>query len=150
MTTAAGNPYSPPRAEVRDAGASRLLAARPLQIVQAAALSAVSMFIGIVSAAIPYSSAPAQMLVETGIWACVIVAGILIIAALLRGRHWARVVYAAVTIVGVLGIPLEWSARPSGALALDIVSLVLAVIVVFLVFTKPGSLWFKYTREQRA
>ena len=150
MTVAAGNPYSPPKAEVRDAGRSRLPAARPLQIVLAAVLSAVSLFIGVVSGAIPYSSEPEQMLVETGIWACVTAAGLLITAALLRGRHWARVMYAVVTIAGVLGIPLEWSARPFGALALDIVSLALAGVVLFLVFTKPGSLWFDDTREQRA
>ena len=148
MTTA-GNPYSPPKAQVRDASDARPLGERPQQIAFAIALSSISLLIGVVSGAVPYSAEPVQRAVETGIWALVIAAGIMINLAVWRGRNWARVVYAVLTVLALLGIPLELSARPAAALALDIVSLVLAVVVLYLLFTGPGSVWFKDTREQR-
>ena len=143
----AGNPYSPPKAHVRDAIDAGRLAERPLQITLAIVLSSVSLLIVVVSAALPYSSQPVQQAIETGLWALVIAAGVVDNLAVWRGRNWARVVYAVVTVLGLLNVLLELSARPAASVALDLVSLVLAGGVVYLLFTKPGSLWFKDARE---
>jgi len=150
MTAAADNPFSPPKAEVEDARRTRLLAERPQQVVYATALVWLSFATGLVSELFPSSAPPLPLPVQVFAWgfACAVTA--LVNVGVWRGRHWARVTYALLEFLGIAGVPLSLAARTVVSVALESFGLALGLVVVYLLFTKPGSLWFKYTGEQRA
>jgi hypothetical protein len=149
MTTAADNPFSPPKAEVRDAPATRLLAERPKRVVYATALLWISFAIGVVAELFPSSEPPVPWAVEAGTWAFIVAVATLVNMGVWRGRHWARVAHAVLEVLGIFSVPLLVSTRSLASIALNVVSMLLGAVVLYQVFTKPGSLWFKYIRDPR-
>lgn len=62
-----------------------------------------------------------------------------------RGRNWARIAYLIFTIVGLLIVDFELT-RPEASVIENILSgvcLILDIAAMVLVFTRPGSAWFK-------
>jgi len=70
--------------------------------------------------------------------------------AMWRGRNWARIVFlifsilSVLTFVQVLGQGVQATLTE---LVLFVVSTVLDVMVSYLLFTKPGALWFRPAQQ---
>ena len=143
------SPYSPPEAGVGDAGPARLLGTRPYQVVQAIALLWISTTLGFFSSLSENDES----------WATLILAALVMLAVtvvlsvgLWRGRNWGRVAYLILVTASLAQFLSLWgiSERPKIEVALEAVSFVADTGSFFLVFTAPGSLWFRYTRQERA
>jgi hypothetical protein len=66
--------------------------------------------------------------------------------AMWRGRNWARIVFLILSVISVVGFVLElWETLSSTVIeiALTVASTALDVVVSYLLFTKPGALWFR-------
>ena len=143
MTT--DNPYSPPNADLGDAGPSRRLGIRPHQIAQAIALLWVSTTCGFFAS----FSQSAQSRVTLILAALVMLAVTAVLSVgLWRGRNWARMLYVILVAVSLAEFLASWGTveRPAVEVALEAVSFVADAGSFFLVFTAPGSSWFRDTR----
>ena len=144
------NPYSPPEADIGDGDRARLLRSRPSQIVQAIALLWLSASLGLWAGLLQAQrvqdgiDAIVVMVVET-----LILLGVLSFA-IWRGRNWGRILYVVLVALSLAAFLDTWGAeQPTVDVAIEAVSFVADAGSFFLMFTKPGSLWFSYTREQR-
>ena len=138
------NPYSPPTAEVRDARGVRLLAERPRRIVQATALLWISLVLGLASVWFESQTDPLPFPAMLALLALVLTLSVVINVAVWRGRNWARILYAVLTVMAIGLFPFDLATRSSVSIALDVVAYAIDAVIVFLLFTKPGSLWFRY------
>lgn len=142
------NPYEAPKSDVRDVEPERLVSNRPRQIVHATLSFWLSVLISV-----PFLGWEADGAAETVVLivSATVLVGVLVLMAVVnvamwRGRNWARVVFlvfsvlSAVTFVLTLGELLKHTAIHMASV---VVSTVLDVVVSYLLFTKPGSLWFK-------
>jgi hypothetical protein len=70
----------------------------------------------------------------------------LLIVFISKGKNWARITFLVLFILGSLpSIPLvlgEFTRSPVLG-AFSLVQIVLQVIALYIVFTKPGAVWFK-------
>lgn len=70
----------------------------------------------------------------------------LLIVFISKGKNWARITFLVLFILGSLpSIPLvlgEFTRSPVLG-AFSLVQIVLQVVALYMVFTKPGGLWFK-------
>jgi hypothetical protein len=143
------NPYSPPKAAVRDRPAVPVLLERPKHITVAIWLLWTSLAFGIPLGYFDYlrvedEEYSALSLVMGGVF---LVIGILLNIFITRRHNWARVVYVALVAISLAFVPFlvtEWVDHPFYEVALTVATIVLDVIVVYLLFTKPGSLWFRF------
>jgi hypothetical protein len=62
-----------------------------------------------------------------------------------RGRNWARIVYLVFTVIGLMFIAFEPSDLEASLIerVLDGLGMFLDIAAMVLVFTRPGSTWFK-------
>ena len=69
--------------------------------------------------------------------------------ALWRGRNWGRMVYLILVALSFTAFLASWGVteRPAVEVALEAVSFAADAGCFFLLFTQPGSLWFRYARE---
>jgi hypothetical protein len=143
------NPYQPPEADVRDTPPARLVAERPRQILHAIALLWISGGLGLAAGLLEARRAPDF----GGVMAflSIVVFGMVAVltVGLWRGRHWARAVYAVLVALSLMTFVSTWGTaeRPGFEVALEAVSFVADGGSFWLLFTKPGSLWFRYARE---
>jgi lysylphosphatidylglycerol synthetase-like protein (DUF2156 family) len=144
------NPYSPPEADIGDGDRARVLRARPSQIVQAIALLWISASLGLWAGLLQAqrgqdaTDAIVVMVVET-----LVLLGVLTFA-IWRGRNWGRILYVFLVALSLAAFLDTWGTeQPTVDVALEAVSFVADAGAFFLMFTKPGSLWFTYTREPR-
>jgi hypothetical protein len=138
------NPYSPPTSRVEDAGRARLVARRPRQIVLATALLWIAFALDMLALyrEVQRSAdaiSPAGALVVGTLSAFAVAVNV----SVWRGRNWARVVYAVLTILAFVMVSLDPATADR---ALHGVTMVIGAGVLCLLFTKPGSLWFRYSR----
>jgi hypothetical protein len=150
----AHNPYSPPTAELRDAGPSRLLAERPRQVAYSTALLTTSLVLSVPMVHWESRRNAQTWILELAVLAFLLVFATVIIRSIWQGRNWARMLYTVVTVLGILALPFQdtndsvLDVAPSTAeVAMDVVGWALDVPVFYLLFTKPGSLWFRHARE---
>jgi hypothetical protein len=144
-----GNPYSPPRAEVRDAARERLVAQRPPQVVRATALLWLGLILSLVSIGWAYRRSPAPWPTMIGTVSIGVALSIVQIVGIWRGQNWARLMSVVIAALEIIVFPEGLARQPVLSIVLDSLTVVLELVVLFFVFTKPGALWFKYTREQR-
>jgi hypothetical protein len=146
------NPYSPPTATVRDAKGVRLIAERPRQIVHATALLWISFVIGMASAWVQSQTNPEPLppLAMVALLAFALTLSIVINVAVWRGRNWARILYAILTVIAIVSLPFDLATSSGVSIAMDAIAYVLDAVIVFLLFTKPGSLWFRYASDRPA
>jgi hypothetical protein len=143
------NPYQPPEAEVRDAPPRRLVAARPRQIVQAIALLWVSTSLGVASGYLEAQRSPDPWASVAVMLLTMLVLLAVLTVMLWRGRNWARLTYLILVALSLASLISSWGIveRPAIEVALEAVSFVADAGSFFLMFTKPGSLWFQYAAE---
>jgi hypothetical protein len=140
--------YAPPATSVADPERVPLLAARPQQVRVAVALLWASFVLGIVAWLLsslrdPETGFSVLVLVITGL---LFAFSVLLNVMVYRGRNWARVVVLVfVALAGLLLLaPIEEASSPSMAeQVINLVTIALECVAMFLVFTQPGSLWFK-------
>jgi hypothetical protein len=141
------NPYRPPEAEVGDAGPARVLGTRPRQIVQAIALlwisSGLGLFAGVSEAGESRATLVFVVLVNLAVT-------VVLSLALWRGRNWGRIVYVILVAMSLADFLSSWgiAERPPVEMALEAVSFVADAGSFFLMFTRPGSLWFRYVADR--
>ena len=147
MTT--NNPYDPPQADLGDAGPARALGARPHQIVQAIALLCISGSLGLLSSLSESAESSAAVAIAVLVMLTVTV---VLSVALWKGRNWGRVLYVVLVALSFAELVASWGTaeRPGLSVALEAVSFVADAGSFFLLFTPPGSLWFRYLGEPRA
>jgi hypothetical protein len=144
------NPYSPPTAVVRDARGVRLLAERPRRIVQATTLLWISLVLGLASVWFESQTDPLPFPAMLALLALVLTLSVVINVSVWRGRNWARILYAVLTVMAIGLFPFDLTTRSSVSIALDVVAYAIDAVIVFLLFTKPGSLWFRYASDRPA
>ena len=144
----APNPYSPPRADVRDGAPRPLLAERPPQITLAIALLWIALAL-----AFPLTYLDYRRLEPDERSGFVLIAGVFFALAVLinvyiaRRRNWARMLnlLLAVLAFGLLPFELpELRQQALGEQALNALAYLLELVVLYLLFTRPGSLWFRF------
>lgn len=142
------NKFAPPMAQVADPEPQRLLPERPRQVRLAVALLWLSFVIGIPTWLLGAARNPEHGYEPV---ALVVTALLFAFSALLnlliyKGANWARIVILVFALIGAvfLLLPLD-EPHPPGLLekALYVADLLLQVPALYLLFTAPGSLWFK-------
>jgi hypothetical protein len=144
----ANNPYTPPRSAVRDLGPDRAIAERPKQVTYAIWMLWLTFLVGLPAMVYEYQrSTPTQSSVFVLlIFAVMSVVSIVLIVFIYRGHNWARVLMlvliglALLFFFAILGTYLQYPLLP---LASNIAVIVLDVIALYLLFTRPGRLWFR-------
>ena len=143
------SPYSPPKTEVSDRVPVRALAERPQQVVHAVVLLWLSLLLGIPATVYEHQQTPpgasgAAAILGLVVLLYVVGAGLNIFAA--RGHNWARItllVFSSLAVAMYISMIQQYLERPVLYLALDLVTLVLDWVALYLLFTKPGALWFR-------
>lgn len=140
--------YAPPATEVADPPVVPALPSRPRQVQIAVALLWLSLALGIPEGVLSTRQ------VEGAVMGAVFAVFMLLVFGLIgfinvkvyQGRNWARIVMLVLTALSVLMMlfPSDES-RAQGPLlqGLYLFDVLIEVIAMYLVFSKPGSLWFK-------
>lgn len=140
--------YAPPATEVADPSLVPTLPARPRQVQIAVALLWLSLVLGIPEAAL--STRPIE---GGGAGVALMVVTLLLFGLvgflnlkIYQGRNWARIVVLALTALSVLMMlfsPDEVRAEGPLLQGFYLFDVLIEVVAMYLVFSKPGSLWFK-------
>lgn len=143
--------YAPPATEVADPPVVPALPSRPRQVLIAVALLWLSLVLGIPEAVL------SSRQVEGGAAGAAVAVVMLVIFGLFgfvtvkvyQGRNWARIVMLVLTALSVLAMLFpsdESNAQGPGLQGLYLFDVLIEVVAMYLVFSKPGSLWFKPPR----
>ena len=74
------------------------------------------------------------------------VVGICLNIFVARGHNWARITLLVLSTLATLAFVVlikEYLQDPVGYLALNVVTLIMDVVALFLLFSRPGALWFR-------
>jgi hypothetical protein len=141
------NPYKPPGAKVSDLPPERLLRDRPRQVVQAVRLLWLSLVISLPLMYFEQQRAPDEAGAFMWIFGLVMLT---LVAALYvfvwRGANWARIIFLVLWILTQVWVATTFAQMLQYSLveiALHVVSLAIEALALYLLFTKPGSLWFR-------
>ena len=141
------NPYTPPKSDVKDVGPERLIAERPRQVIHATLLLWVSAVLAVPLMYWEYQRTPEESAPVVLIFAALVLALVIAVNIYVwQGRNWARIIFLALAILSVIiffGMLRDILEYPAVEIVLNIVSLRIDVVVAFLLFTKPGALWFR-------
>jgi len=147
------NRYSPPQAELRDPGPARLVAKRPREVVQATIMLWISLALGLLRTYLELRRDGESWTGALALWGIVVLIAIPVNVAIWRGRNWARLLYAGLTFLAVALFPLSVASEPATGSApapiehaVQAIEFALDLGIVFLLLTKPGSLWFRFAR----
>ena len=139
-------PYEPPKSVVRDAPAEPV--ERPRQVGLAAKCLWASIGIGGILLVLDYRFIAGASSAATAWIVPAAVLGVLALftAAISAGRNWARIVFLVLFVIGALpyfAVLAEMFARSKLTASLSVIQLLLQAAAMYLVFTKPGSAWFR-------
>lgn len=121
---------------------------KPSQIHTAVNLLWASLALGFVKSIMDMQNLGSQALpaFTNFILVSVIAVMALLIVFISKGKNWARVTFMVLFVLGSLpSVPLilgEFTRSPVLG-AFSVVQIVLQVVAFYIIFTKPGSLWFK-------
>jgi hypothetical protein len=141
------NPYAPPTTEVADISPMNKWP-QPRQVYWAVALLWVSLLLGLLAIvlAIEREGGDTAILAWVlGFQLVFVVLAAYLNVCIYRGRNWARITFLVlffISLVIVVFVPNP----PEFTLAervTDVVAVLLDMVAAVLLFTKPGSLWFK-------
>src|SRR5262245_23953709 len=143
----ASNPYTPPKADVKDVGPERALAERPQPVVHAVVLLWASLLLAMPVLYWEQQRSPADTVAVYWGMAMVLVGlSVLVNVFIWRGSNWARILFLVLLVISVLsllGTMDEMLSHPPIEIVLNLVMLAIEAIAVYLLFTKPGALWFR-------
>jgi len=141
------NPYAPPSSEVADLS-SLNRGPKPRQVSFAVGLLWASLLLSLPSLIFSISGESGNSVALAAIIGLVLVIYALVAClniCISRGRNWARFVSLMFVLLG-LGMLVFMPKTPETTAIEQIVSgltTLLDVVAMYLLFTKPGSLWFK-------
>jgi len=144
----AQNPYTPPTAQVKDRGPDRAIDVRPKEVIYAVWMLWLSIPLGIPASVYEYQRAVSQdpnPFVLPFFFAMYAI-GMVLNVFIYRGHNWARLftlIIYILAIVSFFALFNEYLEYPVVPLASNVVVLVLGVIALYLLFTRPGYLWFR-------
>jgi nicotinamide riboside transporter PnuC len=147
------NPYEAPKSDVRDVEPQRLLVERPRQVVHATLSFWVSILISITLIYLESEQAPedpVETVFVTTFLGLILVLMAVANVAMWRGRNWARIVFLILSVLSVVIFVLELRETLKSTvveIVLTVASTALDVMVSYLLFTKPGSLWFRTVQK---
>jgi hypothetical protein len=140
--------YAPPSTEVADPPVVPVLPSRPRQVQVAAALLWLSLILGI-----PEGMLSVRQFDEAGMGAAFAVVMLplfglfgFVTVKIYQGMNWARIVMLVLTALSVLMMLFpSTESRAEGPLlqGLYLLDVLIEVVAMYLVFSKPGSLWFR-------
>jgi uncharacterized membrane protein YhaH (DUF805 family) len=141
------NSYAPPASKVADIPPMNK-GPLPRQVYWAVALVWVTLLLGLPALVLSVE----RTVGDTAMLAGVLVFQLLILAlvaymnvCISRGRNWARFAFLVLTLIGLVVLVLVPN-PPEFTLyerVISILSELIDMVVLVLLFTKPGSLWFK-------
>jgi hypothetical protein len=133
------NPYAPPKSTV-DTPARRAVERRPVQVVWAVCLICVANTLDVLLTILDGPPVPAAFLfliyaieVALAFW-------------IAQGRNWARLAFLVLVALSFVSIPSAFrifAATPTWQQALNSSGVAMFLGAVYLLFTHPGSLWFR-------
>lgn len=127
---------------------------RPKVIDLAVRLSWISLLLGSVYS---ISVAPIISAKENGTAVLIAAVGasvvsILAIVGISNGRNWARILSVFLLVLGLRGATSRLNEvvhGPTVLLVLEIIIYLVDSYVLFLIYSKPGSLWFRFTNDHK-
>jgi len=141
------NPYAPPNAPLADAPEAPPPLPRPVQVRWAVALLSVSLALSVPSTYLQYLRGPRVLADQVALAVTLMLLVLLawVYVRIYRGRNWARIVWLVLFVLGVASYFFpEVGVRPGAAeRGLKLVSLLLELVALYLLFSKPGTLWFR-------
>ena len=144
------NPYSPPKAALRDRPVVPVLAARPPQMTVALWLLWLLIALGLVLSIFEYErweQGPVSFFVTMGLVYALAAALNVFIARRANWARWAFLATVALSFIMLPSIFQEGATYTPTELAIYIVSVVADLIILYLLFTKPGALWFRFRTD---
>lgn len=143
----ATDPYAAPKSRVADKPARRAIETKPKEVHRAVWLLWLCIPIWIPASIYEYfrASVDARSAVAVGL-ALVVLVFLVLLYFINRGHNWARIAFLVITLlsfVAALGQFAELKDYSLVYLGLNIVLLLIDALVIYLLFTRPGSLWFK-------
>ena len=134
-----------PKVEASDAQSEQPIAQRPKQVLYAVVLLCVSLVLHIPSTINGYQAAATNSIIASyiGFMLAMYALAIWVIIYLARGRNWARYVLLVLTVLAFRDFPELYQKFPASQFALRVADQVISVIALWLVFTRPGALWFR-------
>ena len=138
--------YAPPKALVSDPVDERALRHKPLQVRRAATMLWGAWAIGVVNLLFQPGMTRPVGWIGWLILAAIFAFLILLTASISAGHNWARITFLVLFLIGVLpylGLVRQIFAASALFGLLSLVQQLLQVTAMFLVFTPPGSLWFR-------
>lgn len=140
--------YAPPTTEVADTPGVPARPSRPRQVQIAVALLWLSLALGIPEAVLSSRQVEGAAAGVAVTVAMLLIFGLfgLVTVRLHQGRNWARIVMLVLTALSVVTMLFpsdESSAQGPLLQGLYLFDVLIEVIAMYLVFSKPGSGWFK-------
>ena len=129
-------------------------AKRPEVIDLAVRLSWISLLLGTIYL---ISVAPSILAKENGTAELIAAVGasvviVLAIVGISNGRNWARILSVLLFVLGLRGAASrlnEIVQGPTVLLVLEIIPYLIDSYVLFLIYSKPGALWFRFTNDNK-
>jgi hypothetical protein len=141
------SPYAPPKSEVSDPEEPQHLFPKPVQVRVAVWLLWIMTALAIPTMYFAYERArsPGEAIVLMFLMSIVLMLAGFLNIQISRGRNWARIVFLIVFALTVLSMTLPDEGPPVSAVesAISAISLVIDIIAAYLLFSWPGSLWFR-------
>jgi hypothetical protein len=146
------NPYAPPGATVADPPSPPIQ--RPPAINRGLQLLWASFSLGLIASFIHQGESNLLewiiSLVFIGLYSALVA---WLLYKIGRRRNWARIVYLVLAVISYLMIAFDWRssvesyrAHPS-TIVLDFAGMVTEICALYLLFSRPGSTWFKARSE---
>ena len=138
------NPYAPPQTGVGDV-ASGVSIAKPPQVGYAVALMWISLLLDVVDTVADPQFAEAE-LVPQAIIALLLLVQAAFIVLVSAGHNWARILALVMFALGTLMTLADFGqeyARSRLVAWVDVSSIVVGAVALYLVFTRSASRWFR-------
>ena len=144
MNDANRNPYAPPQTGVGDV-AFGVPIAKPAPVGYAVALMWISLLLDIVDTVADPQFAEAELVPQV-IIALLLVVQAVFIVLVSAGHNWARILFLVMFALGTLMTLADFGqeyARSRLVAGIDVSSIVVEALALVLIFTRPGSRWFR-------
>jgi hypothetical protein len=152
------NPYEPPKSTVAGLVAEEGLITRPSQVVLAIKLASVGVILGLIAWTMSWdyyrTLGGTASIVVNEIFTLIIT--IWIYYKIYAGRNWARILYLVLSLAGILLLIANGTLRalmanaPPIARISTITNTGITIAIIWLIFSSPGSAWFKRSRRAPA
>jgi hypothetical protein len=147
----AADPYGAPRSRVADRPRRRAIEVKPKEVRYAVWLLWLCIPLWLPASIREYGQASnAMRSAEAVALLLILLVFVLLIFFINRGHNWARISFLVLTLLSLISLIGSWSeimSYPPLYLGLNVALLLIEAIVLYLLFTRPGALWFRRVNE---